>query len=72
MVEDDMRSTMTRKNAEAAVKRALRSRRDRLQAKVSAVLTALIERSGLLRGAGEDAVEVAHNSSRRFSRPGTT
>ena len=66
MVEDDMRSTMTRKNAEAAVRRALRSRRDRLKAKAPAVLTALVERSGLLRGAGEDEIEFAHNTLKAF------
>jgi Leucine-rich repeat (LRR) protein len=66
MVEDDMRSTITRKNAEAAVRRALRSRRDRLDAKAPAVLTALVERSGLLRGAGEDEIEFAHNTLKAF------
>ena len=66
MVEDDMRSTMTRKNAETAVRRALRSRRDRLDAKAPAVLTALIERSGLLRGAGKDEIEFAHNMLKAF------
>jgi hypothetical protein len=66
MVEDDMRSTMTRKNAEAAVGRALRSRRDRLKAKPPAILKALVERSGLLRGAGEDEIEFAHNTLKAF------
>ena len=46
--------------------RVLRSRRERVKAKAPAILKALIERSGLLRGAGEDEIEFAHNTLKAF------
>jgi NACHT domain len=66
MVENDMRSTMRRRDAERRIEQALADMRASIDAPSGAILDALVERSGVLRAAGEDEVEFIHNTLRAF------
>ena len=66
MVAGDLLSAMTRKDTLAHVQAALDGFRDQIFASAEEVLQALLERSGVLRGSGEDEVEYVHNTLKAF------
>ena len=66
MAENDMRSTMPRADAVRRVEQALVDMRGDIQAAPGEILDALLERSGVLRASGEDAIEFVHNTIKAF------
>jgi hypothetical protein len=66
MAENDMRSTMTCANAIARIEQALVDMRGDIAAGPGEILDALLERSGVLRAAEENAVEFVHNTIKAF------
>jgi hypothetical protein len=66
MVAGELLSAMSRGDARAHVEAALAGFRDQVPASAEDVLRALLERSGVLRGSGEDAVEFVHNTLKAF------
>jgi Leucine-rich repeat (LRR) protein len=66
MVAGDLLSAMARKDALAHVAKALDGFREQGSVSAEDVLRALLERSGVLRGSGEDAVEFVHNTIKAF------
>ena len=66
MAENDMRSTMPRADAVQRVEQALVDMRGDIQAAPAEILDALLERSGVLRAAEEDAIEFVHNTIKAF------
>ena len=66
MTENDMRSTMPRADAVRRIEQALVDMRGDIQAAPAEILDALLERSGLLRAAQEDAIEFVHNTIKAF------
>ena len=57
-----------RRDALAHVEAALAGFREQVAGSAEDVLRALLERSGVLRGSGEDAVEFVHNTLKAFSQ----
>ncbi len=66
MVADDLLSAMHRKDVLSHVEASLAGFREPVAASVEDVLQALLERSGVLRGSGEDAIEFVHNTLKAF------
>jgi hypothetical protein len=66
MVASNLLSAMARKDALAHVKKALDGFPEQVSGSAEDVLRALLERSGVLRGSGEDAVEFVHNTIKAF------
>jgi Leucine-rich repeat (LRR) protein len=66
MVAGDLLSAISRKDALAHVQAALTGFREKVAASADEVLRALLERSGVLRGSAEDAVEFVHNTMKAF------
>jgi hypothetical protein len=66
MAENDMRSTMPRADAVRRVEQALVDMRGDIQAAPAEILDALLERSGVLRAAQEDAIEFVHNTLKAY------
>lgn len=66
MVASDLLSAMTRIDAQRHVEAALAAYRGEIKASAEDVLQALLERSGVLRGSGQDAVEYVHNTLKAF------
>jgi internalin A len=66
MVAGDLLSAMARNDALAHVQAALERFREQIPASAENVLQALLERSGVLRGSGENSVEFVHNTLKAF------
>jgi Leucine-rich repeat (LRR) protein len=66
MVAGELLSAMARGDVRAHVEAALAGFRDQPPVSAEEVLRALLERSGVLRGSGEDAVEFVHNTIKAF------
>jgi NACHT domain/Leucine Rich repeats (2 copies) len=66
MVAGDLLSAMVQTDALAHIRTALSSSREQVPADAEDVLQALLERSGVLRGSGKDAIEFIHNTLKAF------